>query len=129
MTLINIAALGKKFPLWGEDFLEPFVKIHICTYSMCIFLYEVETFKSLLSQIYTYPNSKCIFIIQGVRKMENAMKWPKNLCICMYRSSFGLINFFWESIYYDLSHIFQFLVHFMTLSIFRTPCMVKIHFE
>ena len=23
---------GKSFPLWGGDFLEPFVKIHICTY-------------------------------------------------------------------------------------------------
>ena len=28
---------GKSFPLWGGDFLEPFVKTHICTYSMCIF--------------------------------------------------------------------------------------------
>ena len=26
----------KCFPLWGGEFLKPFVKIHIFTYSMCI---------------------------------------------------------------------------------------------
>ena len=70
-------------------------------------------------------------------KMENAIKWAKNWCIRMYQSIFGLkdpkrlslINFFWESSYSDWSHIFQFSVYFMALSIFRTPYMVKIHLE
>ena len=36
---------------------------------------------------------------------------------------------FRASNYIDGSHISQFIAHFRKFSIFRTPCLVKIHFE
>ena len=98
-------------------------------------------------------------LIQSVfspyRVSENAIKWAKNWCIWLqsvhflghpvwwkftlnkYIFVFGTKGsqkaqphkLFWESSYSDWSHIFQFSVYFMALSIFRTPCMVKIHLE
>ena len=44
-----------------------------------VFLYEVETFMSLLSQIHTYPYSKYICTIQGVRKNGKCHKMGKKL--------------------------------------------------
>ena len=57
MTIINIA-LPKK----------------IC-------LYELEPLKCILSKLYKYTYLKCIFTIQRVQKIENAMKWAKHLDI------------------------------------------------
>ena len=43
-----------------------------------VFHFELEPFGSLLSPIHGHTYSKCIFTIQGVLKMKNAMIWAKN---------------------------------------------------
>ena len=55
MTSINILALPKK-------------KFH----------YELEAFWEPSGPIHGHTYSKCIFTIQGVLKMKNAMIWAKN---------------------------------------------------
>ena len=43
-----------------------------------VFHCELEPFGNLLSPIHGHTYSKCIFTIQGVLKMKNAMIWAKN---------------------------------------------------
>ena len=43
-----------------------------------VFHFELEPFGSLLSPIHGHTYLKCIFTIQGVLKMKNAMIWAKN---------------------------------------------------
>ena len=42
-----------------------------------VFHFGLEPFGSLLSEIHGHTYSKCIFTIQGVLKIKNAMIWAK----------------------------------------------------